>query len=174
MKPDENIAEDIWSVPSCSKCGSELIVKDATVCWNQAAGLWELEQMADQAHCQRCGATELNWSKPELSSYQRIRDLNDQFRTTGTGRGSIMITSSIQANGAAFSATALKAIRDFKGFTDDNDPWGEHDFGAVEIEGEKVFFKIDYFDLSLQQGSPNPANEGCTHRVMTIMLASEF
>jgi hypothetical protein len=55
-----------------------------------------------------------------------------------------------------------------------NDPWGEHDFGAVEIDGEKVFFKIDYYTPDLSAGSENPANEGCTHRVMTIMLASEY
>ena len=29
-------------------------------------------------------------------------------------------------------------------------------------------------DLSLEQGSENPANEGVTHRVLTIMLPSEY
>ena len=38
----------------------------------------------------------------------------------------------------------------------------------------RVFFKIDYYDLALDQGSENPANEGCTHRILTIMLASEY
>lgn len=69
---------------------------------------------------------------------------------------------------------AVQAVRKFDDFSDDNDPWGEHDFGATELEGEKIFFKLDYYDLSLQQGSENPANEGCTHRVLTIMLASEY
>ena len=59
-------------------------------------------------------------------------------------------------------------------FRTSNDPWGEHDFGAVEVRGEKVFFKIDYYTLDLNAGSENPANEGETHRVLTIMLASEY
>ncbi len=85
-----------------------------------------------------------------------------------------MLTSGIQNMGGEFALEAIKAVREFDQFSKDNDPWGEHDFGAVEIEGEKVFFKLDYYDLSLEQGSENPANEGCTHRVLTIMLASEY
>jgi len=66
------------------------------------------------------------------------------------------------------------AVREFNDFSDENDPWGEHDFGALEIAGEKVFFKLDYYDPSLSFGSENPANEAITHRVLTIMLASEY
>ncbi|MEP3636444.1 MAG: DUF3768 domain-containing protein [Paracoccaceae bacterium] len=36
-----------------------------------------------------------------------------------------------------------------------------------------TFFKLDYFDLALRQGSDNPASQGYPHRVLTIMLASE-
>lgn len=85
-----------------------------------------------------------------------------------------MLTLGIQEKGSEFAVAAVRAVRDLDNFSDENDPWGEHDFGAIELDGEKVFFKIDYYDLSLQQGSKNPANEGCTHRVMTIMLASEY
>ncbi len=28
-----------------------------------------------------------------------------------------------------------------------SDPYGEHDFGAVQVQGHKVFFKIDSYDL---------------------------
>ncbi|MEM9638423.1 MAG: DUF3768 domain-containing protein, partial [Pseudomonadota bacterium] len=80
----------------------------------------------------------------------------------------------VQAKGSAFTLAAVNAVRSFDAFSDENDPWGEHDFGAIELEGEKIFFKIDYYDLSLQYGSDNPANESCTHRVLTILLASEY
>jgi hypothetical protein len=137
--------------------------------------LWELETTHDQAFCQGCEATtDLVWSQQELPPNQRIRELNDRFRTTGQGRGSVMLTSGIQDKGGEFAVAAVIAVREFDDFSDDNNPWGEHDFGAIELEGEKVFFKLDYYDLSLQQGSENPANEGCTHRVLTIMLASEY
>ena len=59
-------------------------------------------------------------------------------------------------------------------FTEDNDPHGEHDFGSFEMAGEKFFWKIDYFDLDLKFHSPDAANPDLTHRVLTIMLASEY
>ncbi|MDF3016237.1 MAG: hypothetical protein K0R44_1462 [Thermomicrobiales bacterium] len=49
-----------------------------------------------------------------------------------------------------------------------------HDFGALEVEGERLFFKIDYFDQTLSAHSPNPADETATKRVLTIMLAEEY
>lgn len=171
----EDVAGDIGSVPRCKTCGSERIVKDAWACWNPEFGLWELETTHDQAFCQSCEATtELVWSRQELPPNQRVRELNDRFRTTGQGRGSIMLTSGVQEKGGEFAVSAVKAVREFDDFSADNDPWGEHDFGAIELDCEKVFFKLDYYDLSLQKGSENPANEGCTHRVLTIMLASEY
>jgi len=37
----------------------------------------------------------------------------------------------------------------FDSFTADNDPHGEHDFGAFEHDGQKIFWKIDcYADAS--------------------------
>ena len=170
-----DIAGDIGSVPRCQSCGSERVMKDAWACWNPEFGLWDLETVHDQVFCQSCGQTAtLIWSRQEIPPNQRIRELNDRFRKEGQGRGTIMLTSGLQAKGSEFAVEAVTLVREFDEFSDENDPWGEHDFGAVEIEGEKVFFKLDYYDLSLQQGSENPANEGCTHRVLTIMLASEY
>ncbi|HEX8416049.1 MAG TPA: DUF3768 domain-containing protein, partial [Methylobacterium sp.] len=51
---------------------------------------------------------------------------------------------------------------------------GEHDFGALEAAGERVFFKIDYFDASLSHASPDPADTCVTARVLTVMLAGEY
>ena len=110
-----------------------------------------------------------------MSPNQRIRELNDRFRTTGKGRGSIMLTSGVQEKGGEFAVSAVKAVREFDDFSADNDPWGEHDFGAVELEEQKIFFKFDYYaDDTCAVGSENPANEVDTFRVLTIMLASEY
>jgi hypothetical protein len=137
--------------------------------------LWELEHVFDDAHCHQCGeATTLTWSKHSPPPQQRIRELNDLWRRNGVGRGSFMLTSGIQAHGESFVSAAVQAVCEFNDFSDDNDPWGEHDFGAIDVEGQKVFWKISYYDLTLQYGSENPANEGCTHRVLTVMLASEY
>ena len=55
-----------------------------------------------------------------------------------------------------------------------NDPHEEHDFGAFDADGQRVFFKIDYFDESLTYHSPDPADPSVTKRVITIMLAEEY
>jgi hypothetical protein len=35
-------------------------------------------------------------------------------------------------------------------------------------------FKIDYYDKSLEFGSPDPADPTVTERIITIMLAEEY
>ncbi len=169
------IAGAIHAKPCCGNCGSSRVVKDAWACFNPDTGLWELETVFDQAFCQQCEKqTELVWSQTDQPPDHRIRDLNDRFRMQGLGNGSMMVTSGIQAEGEAFLLKAAEAVKNFSDFNEDNDPWGEHDFGAIDIEGQKVFFKLDYYTPDLTAGSENPANEGMTHRVLTIMLASEY
>ena len=103
-----------------------------------------------------------------------IRNLNDRFRQEGLSRGTMLVTVGTQALGQALVHQAIQAVRSFDDFNEDNDPWGHHDFGAVTVGGEKVFWKIDAYDLTLTFGSPNPADEAVTHLVLTIMLASEY
>jgi hypothetical protein len=101
-----------------------------------------------------------------------IAKLNDCFRRH-PGEG-WMITAGLQAKGPIFVLSATSAVRAFDAFTDDNDPEGEHDFGAFEICGERLFWKIDYYDRDLRYGSPDPADPAVTRRVLTIMLASDY
>ncbi|WP_457936070.1 DUF3768 domain-containing protein [Mesorhizobium sp. 10J20-29] len=104
---------------------------------------------------------------------KRIAALNDAFRTTFLG-GSIYVTPGLQSLGEDFVKAVLLAVRVFSTFDNDNDPYGEHDFGSLTIEGRKLFWKIDYFDPSLIFGSENPADTKVTRRVLTVMLADEF
>ena len=103
----------------------------------------------------------------------RIRELNDVFRTTWL-TGTVLMTSSIRSLPDAIQSSIVKAVQTFDAFTPDNDPYGEHDFGAVTIEGRRVFWKIDYYDRTMQYGSEDPANPAVTKRVLTIMLAEEY
>ncbi|WP_108813248.1 DUF3768 domain-containing protein [Loktanella sp. Alg231-35] len=175
METKQATPETINSVPVCRSCGSEHVARDAWACFNRESGLWELENVFDDEHCHSCeGATKLDWIPADAIQNRRVRALNDRFRTQGLGNGSIVVTSGMQAEGTDFVLAAIKAVRAFEDFSEDNDPWGEHDFGAVDIEGQKVFWKLDYYDLTLKQGSENPANDALTHRVLTIMLACEY
>jgi hypothetical protein len=102
-----------------------------------------------------------------------VRALNDAFRKSLSG-GTVLLTAGIFALGGEAQARILVAVQAFDDFTDDNDPWAEHDFGCIEIDGVRVFFKIDYYDLTRAMHSEDSADQSKTERVMTIMLASEY
>jgi Protein of unknown function (DUF3768) len=105
--------------------------------------------------------------------YDVIRALNDAFRRSLEG-GTLVLTAGIIALGSVTQTQIIEAIRRFEAFTPDNDPWEEHDFGSVEVAGELIYFKIDYFDLTRAMHSDDPADPSKTERVMTVMLASEY
>ena len=105
---------------------------------------------------------------------QTIRRLNDELRKGRAPNGKIVITSGIQALGAIAVAGLVQSIAAFDLFNADNDPHSEHDFGAVDFSGDRVFWKIDYYDQSMECGSEGPANPDITTRVMTIMMAEEY
>lgn len=105
-------------------------------------------------------------------SSTRIRTLNDELRRFGRGR--IMITPGIQALGVRTVARVLTAIAAFDAFTDDNDPYGEHDCAILAVDGIEVLFKIDYYDRDLVYHSPDPSDPAVTLRIMVVMLATEY
>lgn len=67
----------------------------------------------------------------------------------------------------------------FDAFTEDNDPHHEHDFGSIDYEGNRIFWKIDYYDhasfgTGRDMGSEDPSDAAKTLRVLTVMLAEEY
>ncbi len=103
----------------------------------------------------------------------RIAELNDAFRRTRTD-GLVVVTNGVMGMGPDFTTAAMKAVEEFDTFTESNDPWHEHDFGSVEIDGQKLFWKIDYYDGSMVYGSEDPADPSKTTRVLTVMLSEEY
>lgn len=43
----------------------------------------------------------------------------------------------------------------------------------MTVDGVKIIWKIDYYDLTRTYHSPNAADLNVTSRVMTVMLADE-
>jgi hypothetical protein len=109
----------------------------------------------------------------EIARIARIRELNDLLRRYGKG-GDVYLTRSVRDRGDDFSERARRAVANFEAFSEDNDPYGEHDFGAVMVDGKRVFFKVDYYDRAKEWLSPDPADPAKTCRVMTILLAEEY
>jgi len=102
-----------------------------------------------------------------------IRTLNDNLRR-GMIPGRVMITVGVAALSNADRLALIRAIQTFDAFTPENDPYGEHDFGSVELLGTVFFWKIDYYDTDLMNGSPDPADTTVTRGVLTIMCAEEY
>lgn len=103
----------------------------------------------------------------------RIRALNDRARLLQTG-DRVVLTSGVVSFGPAFIERALDQVAAYDSFDADSDPWEEHDFGALEIGGVKLFWKIDYYDPSLTCGTEDPSDEVTCRRVLTVMLAEEY
>ncbi len=115
----------------------------------------------------------MNKDASALTKTDRIRVLNDNFRSTFMG-GRVLTTSGVAELPVDTKARLLLAVQSFSNFTKDNDPHGEHDFGEIELEGERYFFKLDYYDADMRYGSANPADPKVTTRVLTIMRADEY
>ena len=86
----------------------------------------------------------------------------------------VVHTQGIEAFSYDDRQSIYKTVAQFDDFSEDNDPHQEHDFGAFEFNGKKIFWKFDYYSLDLKYGSENPADPKQTMRVLTIMLASEY
>jgi hypothetical protein len=108
-----------------------------------------------------------------MAPAERIRALNDELRKTGAG-GKTYLSRGLLEKGPDFIAKATAAVRSFEAFSDDNDPGQEHDCATLDVDGEPVMFKVDYYDEDMEYGSPDPADPKVTRRVLTIMLASDY
>ena len=102
-----------------------------------------------------------------------IQTLNDNFRKSLLG-GKVMLTRGIYSKGQTVINEILNGVKTFNNFNKQNDPYNEHDYGSFEYDGEKIMWKIDYYDRNLQYYSENPADITKTVRVMTVMLAEEY
>jgi hypothetical protein len=104
---------------------------------------------------------------------EAIARLNDQLRKAGRG-GHIMVTRGVRALPGFSGAALTLALAAHDSFDVDNDPLGERDFGDLELFGETLLWKIDYYDRQLQYASGDPADVTQTVRVLTVMLDSEY
>ncbi len=110
-----------------------------------------------------------------------IARLNDQLRQTlgiptfGTAPGKIYMTEGVYALPPEIQIAIWAEVRDFDYFTEENDPYGERNFGSFEFDGAgRIFWKIDYYAPDMMHGSEDPADPDKIVRVLTVMLASEY
>lgn len=104
---------------------------------------------------------------------KKVAELNDQFRKTFIG-GRVTITDGVDALSDDDREQLFNLVKNFDTFTEDNDPYGEHDFGAITFKNEMYFFKIDYYDLDYLCLSPDisalsPKNTPLADKAYTII-----
>lgn len=111
-----------------------------------------------------------------------IAEQNDRFRTTWgadfTVPGQIVLTRGVADLSPATKAIIMQRVQTFSEFTEDNDPYGDHTFGAFafEIAGNaySIFWKINFYDTAYNMGSDTPQDVSVTRRALTILHASEY
>lgn len=99
-----------------------------------------------------------------------IQTLNDKFRKTLLD-GKVMLTRGVLSLGQKAINEILQGV---KTFNSKNDPYNEHDYGSFIYYGEKIMWKIDYYDRNLQFFSDDPSDVIKTIRVIIVMLAEEY
>ena len=102
-----------------------------------------------------------------VEAASKIAEINDKFRKTNMD---FVITSGVMHLGNTDAVIDL--VRRFDSFNLSNDPYGEHDFGAISFDGQVIVWKIDYYDQNLKNVM-NPLDPAC-RRVLTVLLSSEY
>lgn len=106
-----------------------------------------------------------------LKSAEKISYTNREFYTVKLYCGAFRISPAVVWSQNLW--TILKTVRDFSKFNEDNDPFGERNFGNFKIDSETYYFKIDYWeDESMKWGAQNYLRDA-SWRVVTIYNSKE-
>lgn len=114
-----------------------------------------------------------SWRRSATQNQPHPPPQNDRFELQGNGGGKFLMTAGDASLPLADQGAIVRKVTSFETFTPDNDPHGEHDFGASEHKGRKLFWKIDYNLLNMVSDLEDPADPAQTVRVLTIMFADE-
>jgi hypothetical protein len=111
-----------------------------------------------------------------------IAQQNDQFRKNFGSqisddqeiKGKYCVTQGISELPLPEQFLITLKIREFDDFNENNDPYGEHDYGKFKHNADDIMWKIDYYDENYEYGSEDPSDLSKTRRVLTAMMAHEY
>ncbi|MDB2407772.1 DUF3768 domain-containing protein [Jannaschia sp.] len=90
-------------------------------------------------------------------------------------RDRLLFTRAVNAHGPLFPLRCLQMIAAHDIFDPENDPDGHREFGAVEVQEETVWLKINlHADETLKSGSKRPDDPEPTYRVLTVIFPSDW
>lgn len=102
---------------------------------------------------------------------EKMRELNDAARQALTGCR-VMITRGVAAMDCVDAV--LAAVRSYRTFDGDNDPYGEHDSGSFTVSGEQLFRKFNYYDSDMQMASLDPSDDAISDKDMIFPFVSRL
>ena len=111
---------------------------------------------------------------------EKIAALNDELRKDPTNRERdfMTMTSGVAALGPEFWLRVVGKIASLepKDFDQCNDPYGERNFNAFDVDGHRLYFKIDYYQKGTNNtaGAETPENPETTDYLLTVMLREEY
>lgn len=118
-----------------------------------------------------------------------VRDLNDRARAGTLANARFVFTQTLLSHltehirqpfertvAKALTQRALIAAAADQEFDPGNDPYGEHDFGAVMHGDQRVLWKIDVYqnDGTFSWGAEDPGNPDTSYRIVTFMLPEDY
>lgn len=110
-----------------------------------------------------------------MTSTEKIRALNIAFWREPHKHGRLMMSRYIADRDPDFHTKCLEALRVYDGWNADNDPHGEADMCILDIDGEKVWAKLDYYSrANLNYGSEDPSDPAKTFRIGTLLFPDEY
>jgi hypothetical protein len=102
-----------------------------------------------------------------------VAHLNDELRIYGVG-GKIVLTQSIADMEQQDRLAIIQAVREFGAFGNKADPYTEHAFGLLTVNGRRIFWKVEYDFSDYLRNTTAYGDALVIVRVLTVMLASEY
>ena len=117
--------------------------------------------------------------RSEMLKIKKVAELNDALRDTifkpNSTKDKIVFSEGVINLSAQQQLYILNRVKNFSNFNEDNNPFGERDFGAFDNEEDiRIFWKIDYYDNNMEFHSEDKSDPKKTTRLLTIMKASEY
>lgn len=65
-------------------------------------------------------------------------------------------------------------MQGYNSFSEENDPYGHHDFGMFELAGDTCYWKLDLYNPTCDGYTEDAADLEKTFRVLTIMTSHDY
>ncbi|MDU8350386.1 DUF3768 domain-containing protein [Pseudomonas syringae pv. actinidiae] len=124
----------------------------------------------------------LDDSMQDRSVKTPLQQMNDLFRQTPASwniNGRTMMTAAVAEllnSDPEKHMKVMATVVSYDNFSEDNDPYMEHDYASFTVDGDSFFFKIDYYDRNYEYGCASEDRldpEKC-RRVLTVGFASDY